>query len=149
MENEILIIILSITTLFIVLLLLKRLFGLKFCVLCVSVSLTWLTFLCLYWLGKFPYPILLAILMGQSSLGIYYLLEKRLKEKYHFFRLPFLLTAIVFIFWLLQTIDLIYNWKLILFLLILWLITILFFVFRENKKIGEIFKQVIACCRDW
>ncbi len=149
MTNPILIILLMIIALFIVLLLIKRILSIKFCVICTSVSITWITLLVLYSLGKFPHPIFIAVLMGQSVVGIYYLLEKRLKEKYHVFRLPFLLSVTAVAYALLQTVKFDELSSIILVLFVLWLISTILYMYRNDKRISKIFKQVIACCRDW
>lgn len=141
--------ILSIIILFIILLVLKRLLSIKFCVICTSVSLTWMLLLVLYWLGKFPYPVLIAVLMGQSVVGVYYLLEKKLAEKYYVFRLPFLLTATVIVYLLLKIANLQEMFLAVSILFVLWLLTGLLYLYRHNRRVGKIFKQVIACCRDW
>ena len=67
----------AISALFVILLVIKSLAKLKLCVICLSVSVTWLAMLVMYKLGYFENPALLALLMGQSITGIYYLFEKK------------------------------------------------------------------------
>ena len=67
----------------------------RFCVICVTVSLTWVVLLVLFWLKLFEDKIIIALLMGQSILGVYYILEGQVKEELKIFRLPFLLTLII------------------------------------------------------
>ena len=45
----------------------------KLCVICASVSLTWIFLLILYFLGKFEDLVVIALLMGGSVVGLYYL----------------------------------------------------------------------------
>jgi hypothetical protein len=79
---------------FAVLLALKRLSGLRFCVLCVTVGATWLALLALHWAGTYENRVLLALLMGQTITGLHYLVEGRVREELLVFRLPFVLTLV-------------------------------------------------------
>lgn len=132
---------------FVVLLILKNILNLRFCVLCVSISLTWICLLLLYWFHMFNNIILVSVLMGQSILGVYYLLEKKVKEKFQIFRLPFILT-LTFIAYLLLGISE-SGYFIFWILLVLWLIFVLVYMYRDNVKFKKIFDKLIACCRDW
>ncbi len=129
-----------------VLLVLKPLIKKRYCVLCVSVSLTWIGLLVLFWTKRFADLNTIALLMGQSILGIYFLLEKRLAEKWHLFRFPFLLTATFMGMLVLQNVS---AWKEILMILIaLWILFVLFFLLG-NTAARKLVQRVIACCKDW
>src|SRR3989338_1605741 len=95
--NSLLVISISIISIFFISLLIKSFLPLKnqknFCAICIAVSLTWLIFLIASWLNIFSNRIILAILMGQSSLAIFYILDK--KQALQFFKLPLLLTLII------------------------------------------------------
>ena len=140
----------SITLLFVVLLIFKDVImksKLKFCVICVAVSLTWITLLALFLLNKFANTTLIALLMGQSILGIYYLLEKRVKEDLKIFRLPFLLSAIVVGYSFFDVADDII--KIIASLIVLWTFFIFLYLYRSRPKVNKFVKKIIACCKDW
>ena len=140
----------SIAVLFVALLIFKDAImknKLKFCVICVAVSLTWITLLVLFFLKKFTDTTLIALLMGQSILGIYYLLEKRVKEDLKIFRLPFLLSAIVVGYSFFDIAgDII---KIIVFLSLLWIFFIFIYAYRSRPKLNKFVKKIIACCKDW
>lgn len=138
---------LTITVLFFLLLISKSLLKLKVCVICLSVSITWLAALTLYKLHYFDNPILLALFMGQSITGIYYLLEKKLHEKYHIFRLPALLSLSLGFYALLSPSP---DISAILYLVLgLWLLFFGLFTYRKNPKLRTAVDKIIACCKDW
>src|SRR3972149_645888 len=92
-------VLIGITVLFFLLLALKNIFNLKkVCVICLSVTLSWAILLVFYFLNIFNDKIIIAILMGHTSLGIYYILEKKVKKNFLLFRLPYLLTGIFIIY---------------------------------------------------
>src|SRR3989344_8598074 len=132
----------GIIALFFVLLIIKNIFNIKkFCSICLSITLTWLILLVLYFNGLFADKIIIAILMGHTSLGIYYILEKRVRKDLLIFRLPYLLTSISLIYFILDgfVISTLYV------LFGLWLLFILIYLFKFN----ELAKKLIECCRKW
>lgn len=132
----------GITGLFFILLVIKSIFKInKFCAICLSVSLSWVALLTLYFLDIFTDRIIIAILMGHTSLGIYYLWEKKVKEKIKIFRLPLLLTFIFIIYSVLN--GFIINALYI--ILALWLLFSLVYLFKFNK----LAKKLIECCKKW
>ena len=137
----------AISALFVILLVIKSLAKLTLCVICLSVSVTWLAMLVMYKLGYFENPALLALLMGQSITGIYYLFEKKVSEEYHVFRLPLILT-LTFLFYaiLLPSPEILQAFYL---LISIWLIFILLFVYRKSPSLRGTVKKVIECCKDW
>jgi hypothetical protein len=140
-------VLLVIAVLFVALLIVKSITGWKFCVICTSVSVTWIALLVLYWLGVFDRPLIVAVLMGQSVMGLYYLLEKRSNEELHVFRLPLLLTLTLAAFVVLGvSTDLVYGLSL---LAVLWVVLSLLYLYRENPKTRIVVDRIIACCRDW
>ncbi|MEK6812122.1 MAG: hypothetical protein AABX76_01040, partial [Nanoarchaeota archaeon] len=83
------IILTGISALFFMLLALKNLFNIKkVCIICASVSLTWIVLLTFYLLKIFTDKTIIAILMGQTSLALFYIWEKKVKNKVRLFRLP-------------------------------------------------------------
>ncbi len=136
-----------ITALFVVLLTIKGLTQWKFCVICVSVSITWMALLALYWLGMFDQPVIIAVLLGQTIVGLYYFLEKNTDEGLHVFRLPFLLTLTLAGFLALGvTTDLVYGLGL---LALLWGALSLLYFYRQSPKTKIVVDRIIACCKDW
>jgi hypothetical protein len=140
-------VLLGISVLFVGLLIIKGISKWRFCVICTSVSITWMTLLVLYWLGVFDQPVIIAVLMGQSIVGLYYLLEKKTREELHIFRLPLLLTLMLAAFLALGvTTNLAYELSL---LAALWVVLTLLFLYRRNPRIRIVVDRIIACCKDW
>ncbi len=137
----------GITGAFIVLLIAKSILKWKFCVICVSVGLTWLALLTLYWLKVFDHPAVIGVLMGQSVAGVYYLLERRTEQRLHIFRLPVLLTLTVLaLFALGVSANIVPS---LLLLASLWLALSVMYLYRNNQKTKLVVERIIACCRDW
>ncbi len=136
----------GIIALFFILLILKNMFNWKkFCTLCVSVSLTWIIFLVLYFLKIFQDKIIIAILMGHTSLGLFYLWEKKVREKFKIFRLPLLLSFIFIIYSVLEN----FEFNSLLLILGLWVVFFLIYLFRSNKRFNKFTKKLIECCKKW
>lgn len=144
-------VIVAITGFFIILLAGKSLAGRfvrkRVCVLCASVSLTWIVLLFLYYAGVFHNTVLLALLMGESVTGIYYLVERKVPKAYHLFRLPFLLTVTFAAYFLLDfsSID-----TLAVFAIgVVWLLFGAVYLFRAVPRVRQIGEKIIACCKNW
>ncbi len=142
---ELMYIFLAIIGLFAGLLIAKHLISLRFCVMCLSVSITWLILLILYWTGIFHNPTLLALLMGQSIVGVYYLAEKKLPEKYMIFRVAGLLTMTYAAYVALTGFDVAAAFLII----VLWLGSSLLYAYRNSPHIKSTVDHIVACCRDW
>lgn len=144
-------ILIGITSLFFLFLIAKSILSNKlkenFCVICAAISISWLVLLVLLKLSYFNDKIIVALLMGQSILGTFYLVEKKAKEQYKIFRLPFLLTLTLVAYYILEPKQDIASS--IIFLSILWLIFVLVFVYRNNNKINMLTKRLIECCKNW
>lgn len=140
-------VLLTIVGLFTAFLIMKSVTRWKFCVICTSVSTTWIALLLLHWLGKFDQPLIIAVLMGQSIVGLYYFLEDRTKEQFHIFRLPLLLTLTLAALVMLGVdTDLVYSASL---LAALWAGLSLLFFYRQHPKTRVVVDRIIACCKDW
>lgn len=146
----------SITTLYFVFALLgktiKKLIGKKVCAICAAVSLTWLSLLILWLTGFKIDPLVIAILMGQSIVGIMYqaeeYFEKKKLKKFWLVRILMITLGTLFVYLLLRKI-----WLVLLILialavpltLILWLM-----IFRgekkerEAKKPGKTIKKAVS-----
>ena len=119
----------------------------KFCVICIAVTITWIFLLVLYWTNIFENKIIIAILMGQTSLGIFYLLEKKVKNEFKLFRLPFLLTLIFLIYLILEGFGQGINTPL--FLIALWIFFFLIYLFKAKSGMRAFFKKIVECCKKW
>lgn len=119
----------------------------RFCVLCGSIGGTWLVLLVLYHAGRFDAPLLLALLMGQTITGIYYLLETRVREAWLVFRLPFVLTLIP-VFYALLTLEAPPGIAAI-GLAVLWLAAIAIYACRNAGGVAALAHQLIECCKNW
>ncbi len=139
----------AIIAVFFVLLIAKELFVRKtmLCLICASVSLTWIALLVLYRKGVFDGPIILSMLMGQSIVGIFYLMERKVKGELHLFKVPFLLT-LTFAFY--SLIDFPDDFaKAAALLGILWAALLLLLLFRKNGRVNSLVKKILECCRRW
>lgn len=132
---------------FFVLLGVKRIIRKDFCVLCASVSLTWLGLLIAYKVGEWTDPMPVILLMGGSVVGIYYLVDRRVRALWHVFRLPFFLTlvlAVLAVFYPLR--ELVMPG---IFTLGTWLLMGLTYALRHVPGVKAFFQQLLACCRNW
>jgi len=133
-------ILIGISILFFILLGIKEFFNKelkeKFCVLCASIVLTWITLLVLNFLDFFHDKILIALLMGESTLGIFYLIESKFRKEMKIFRLPLILSLISIVYFILVGFEEISF----VFLIFLWLIFFVIYLFRKSLIVVEIFK---------
>ncbi|HLC97399.1 MAG TPA: hypothetical protein VJC21_01300 [Candidatus Nanoarchaeia archaeon] len=132
---------------FLLLLLVQAITKKQFCALCGAVFLTWALLLVLYFAGSFDNTVIIALLLGQSTLGVFYLAEKKVAEPLKLFRLPFLLTLIVLAYTMLTLSPV--TRTLLLVLGSLWLIFVVLYVYRQNRKFKTLVEKIIACCRNW
>lgn len=149
MDNSLFIILAAITALFVLLLIVKSISKWKFCVLCTSVGITWLALLILYWNGRFNNAAIMALLIGNSVVGIYYLAEKKLPEKLHIFRLPFFMTLLLAGYELVTGTAISRLLPSLLLLAFLWLITGILFVYRDSPSFKKAVTSLIECCKNW
>src|SRR3989344_6478503 len=141
-------VLLLITVLFFIFLLIKPIFKKnKICVICASVFISWLVILILFWKGKFLNKTILAILIGESTLGIFYLIEDKVKEELKLFGLPFLLTLILMGYTLIEGFN--YSSKVLYFLIVLWGLLFIVYLFRDKGKLGDIARKLVECCKKW
>ncbi len=138
-------VLMGIAGLFLILLLVNSIIKREFCVLCVSVALSWITLLILYYNNLFANKTIIATLMGMTALGVYYLLEKKIKRELTIFRLPFLLTLVFIIYTTLESFSL----NSLIFLVVLWVIFILIYLFRHNTGFNKFTNKLIGCCKKW
>ena len=141
------IILIGITILFFLLLAIKKAFNIKpLCPICLSVTLTWMALLILYFTKTWVLDkTIIAIMMGMTSLGIYYKLENKVQEKLTLFRLPFILTAIFITYSVLQG----FKQSTLIFILIIWLLFTLLYFLRNIKSFKSLSSKIIECCKKW
>lgn len=120
---------------------------LKFCAVCVAISLSWVTLLTMKLGGFAVSPTIIGILMGESVVGMYFFLEKRVPEALQLFRWPYLITATVVVLWVAG--EQRGGKRALLLLLFIWITYVLIFMFRNNIYFKKITERLLACCRDW
>ncbi len=133
------------TSLFGLFLFLKTLTKLKFCALCAAVFVSWLVLLILLKAQIWNEPIIVALLLGQSITGLFYLSRK--VEQLKIFGLPIILTLTFLAFGLIsEKID----FTTAILLLAFWLLFTAIFLLRNRSSALKILaEKIIACCRDW
>lgn len=139
-------ILVAITILFCVLLVLRFLLPWRYCVLCGSVSLTWVALLVLNLFGFFPNTTIIAMLMGASITGIYYLLKQKTPERLHIFTLPFFLTMTAAAWSVLRVPQ--KTWLSLMILGVLWGAAFILYALR-NTALRSAFETVVRCCKSW
>ncbi len=119
----------------------------RLCALCASVGLTWVTLWVIAFVRGGADPIIVAMLMGGSAVGILYYLSAKLPEAYGIFTFPFLIT----LFWLIHTtITGPYGWRGEGVLLVgVWTLAVVIFFARTNGRFRGIARNLISCCRNW
>src|SRR3989344_2486368 len=73
----------------------------KFCALCAAVTVTWLSFLIVFYNNFFQDKTILAILMGGTVVGVLYVLWR----KYKFFLLPIFLTLVAIAYFIIEKFE--------------------------------------------
>lgn len=139
--------IISMTALFVALLIVQSITRLKFCAVCVAVSITWITFLMLRLFGYDIDPRLIAVLMGESVVGLYFLLEKRAPESWQMFRWPYIVTGTVLVYVIVGMRESILS--ALGLLAVIWIVFGAIALFRQYPILKKIAERLIACCRDW
>lgn len=147
MNDPLLWVLLTIVGLFFGLMMFRSLTGWRFCVLCASVSGTWILYLMLYGWGLFEHLLLIAVLTGGTVVGLYYGVEQRTPEAMHVFRLPFFLTLLLIAYALLGAAEQIGT--AVSMLALLWLVFIGIYLYQHNPKVHRLANHLIECCRNW
>lgn len=118
----------------------------KLCIICASVSMTWIGLLVAREFGWFDNHLLLALLLGQSVVGAYYLFDRTVDEDLLVFRLPLLL--------LLSLVAYAIAAKELLILPLLLVSTVSaihlgLYTYRKNPKVKSKIDHLVACCSRW
>ncbi len=137
----------GVVALFAVLLAAKEILYSNICVLCASISVTWIVLLVMLWTGREVDRVLLALFAGQSITGGYYLLRAKLAVRFRIFTLPFVLSATLVLYLLItrRTDEMLPAGVLV---AVLWLAGFVVYGLR-NSDVKHIAHKLIACCRDW
>lgn len=140
-------ILIAITALFGFYFLLRNIFGLKLCAICAAISTTWIGLLALWFWGIEVDLLAVAMLMGGSAVGLMYLLEAKLPERWSVLKLPFLLTlfALIYVF-LTQPFQ---ANQIYLVIAALWLIFLPLFLSGEKGRFQKAAQKIIECCKNW
>lgn len=117
------------------------------CVLCATISLTWIGLFLLWKLGFYNNVMIIALFMGMSIVGLFYMIEQRVSEEMTLFRLPFLLTLTVIGYSLLETPEDIFMISVI--LVILWIFFGLLYYYRTQPLFKQKVQKIIECCKRW
>lgn len=144
--SEIVWVFILIVVIFYVTLILKSLFKVSICSICLAVSSSWLLLLAARGLGWFENSALLAMLLGMSVVGGFYLWERRASKNMLIYRLPVLLT-LAFLAWSAVTLEI--NMVLALVVVAIWLLHSLIYLYRNNPNIKPKVDKIIACCSSW
>lgn len=116
------------------------------CVLCAAVSATWLVLVGVSLVFDQSVRILVALLLAQSSVGIMYAVHKKIPRPLLIFRLAYICSAIVLVG---AVAGVVVGTVTITLLAVLWLASVIVFLFRENKAFRSLAENVVACCKDW
>ena len=133
-----------IIVLFFLFLAIKSLIKKDFCVICASISLTWIILLILYSANFFDNVLIISLLIGMSVTGVYYLAERKIgkiNKKLKMFRLPFILTLIIIAYHILTLENIINS-----FLITggLWIFFFLMYFYNNTKFT----KKLLECCKE-
>lgn len=121
----------------------KRFVKRDLCALCLSVSLTWVGLLILNKVGMFENTVLLALLMGQSVTGVFYMLKEKLPKVLRIFTLPFFLSLTAVSYVLIANDYIIWTFVL---LTAVWIGGWLIFSSREDPGTQRVATVVMDCC---
>ncbi len=125
---------------------LKRVIPRLGCALCAAVSATWLIFLLGAIAWGVPVRSIVAIMVGQSAVGLMYMAAKKIPEDFLVFRLAYICLALV----LSALIGGIPAGRLTLSIITgLWIISIILYLYRKNPLVRALFEKIISCCKNW
>lgn len=139
--------ILATTAIFVAGIVVQNITRVKFCAVCVAISSTWIILLGLRLLGYAINPAIIGVLMGESVVGLYYLLEKKLPPAWQLFRWPTLITMTVIAYLIVGIRG--GAVRAIMSLALIWIAFGVIHSFRHYAAIKKITERIIACCRDW
>lgn len=118
----------------------------KACAICLAVSVTWIGLLIARWAGWFENDVLIALLMGESVVGGYYLFDRSVQEKWLIFRLPVLLSLSYLAY---AGVSLQWHVPVLGLVLAIWLIHWFLYAYRNTVGMKKRIDKLIACCSRW
>lgn len=133
----------AITLLFVIAVVARNNFNLRVCAICAGIAITWMGLLLLYKLDKYHDTALLALLMGQSIAGIFYLLKDRFPKDLRIFTLPFFLTLTAVMYALITSEFMVSVFA---FLTVIWVVGWFVFTSRNDPGKKELAKATMDCC---
>jgi hypothetical protein len=116
------------------------------CSICLAVSLTWVGLFALRQFGLFENEAVIALLLGQSVVGGYYLWERRAPRDWLVFRLPVLL-VLSFAAWSIVALDV--DLTLLGLVALTWAVHGFLYAYRTRPSVKSSFDNIIACCSRW
>lgn len=125
---------------------LKSSLNLKVCSICLAVSASWIVLLVLRALGLIEADLLIALLMGESVVGGYYLFERKAKSEWLVFRLPLLLSLSYGAFSVVAG-ELFIQAGIV--VLGIWLLHATLFYYRHHPNLKDKIDKLVACCSRW
>ena len=121
----------------------------EICALCAGISLAWLMLLGMHWSGtRLIDPVVLAVLMGGSAVGLMYYLAARAPARYSLFKLPFLVSALLAVYGVVRGAAAVEGTGIVL-VVGLWIAFGALYVWRENPRLRRMSERLIACCKNW
>lgn len=127
-------------------LMLKKYLPILGCALCVAVAATWFVLWLISQNGVVVNPLLLALMIGESVVGTYYLAEKRASQDWQIFRLPFFLSLMLVGLMLASATPTVGA---ALIVAGLWAIHALLFYYRKSPRLQTKVRAIIDCCSGW
>lgn len=117
------------------------------CAYCLATIATWTVGLMLSALGWVHAPLVLAVLMGQSSLGFFSKLKERAPETMAVIQLPYFFTAIVL------TLVILSGWHAdfvqpIVLTVVAWTVALLMLTYRTRPRMRRLVERIAACCKN-
>ncbi len=143
---EITFVLIGIVVLFALLVAFRSIGVFKICALCGAVSIAWLTLLVLFYANYEINPVLIGILMGGSVVGLMHLLEQKLPEKYQLFKLPFFITFVFLVYFVLEKSVFIGA---IVVVVLTWFVAVVIHIGRRTEGLKALGKKIIECCKNW
>lgn len=135
-----------IIVLFLIIILVKPLAKIKVCALCAAVSLTWIVLISFYYSGIEIDPTIIALLIGGTAAGLSNKLAQKVSEKLVIFKLPFYL-SFVFVAYILIVKN--YIESVLGLIVLVWVVALILYFFRNSKNLTSTFKKIINCCKNW
>lgn len=135
------------TTLFAVYLVIQSLTKIKICAVCAAISTTWVILLSMRLLGFTIDPLVVGVLMGESVVGLYSLLEKKAPKSWELFRWPYIVTMTVGVYMVVGVRQ--HVVLAVLFLTLIWSIYAVIYTFQRYPSVKKVMERLIACCRNW